>query len=128
MTSSGRFFFQLNKFALVGIVSNFVLYGMYLLLTGLETGHKLAMTIVYVVGVLQTFVLNKRWTFRNDSNNSSVLVRYVAAYGLGYFISVGLLILFVDLLNLPHQLVMGATIVFVAGCMFALQKYWVFRS
>ena len=50
------------RFGIVGLVSNAVLYLLYLLLTTVGVGHKTAMTLLFAVGTLQTFVVNKRWT------------------------------------------------------------------
>ena len=129
MTSPvSRLFFQLNRFAVVGIVSNIVLFGLYLALTSFGIEHKLAITFVYIVGVVQTFFFNRQWTFNKTGEADFALLRYIIVYVLGYFISISLLFIFVDRLDFPHQFVMGVTIVLVAGCMFVLQKYWVFKS
>ena len=56
---------QVIRFAVVGFASNLVLYLVYLGLTSIGLGHKNAMSILYVVGVLQTFVFNNKWTFRH---------------------------------------------------------------
>ena len=44
---------QAFRFAVVGFSSNLVLYLVYLGLTSIGLGYKIAMSILYVVGVLQ---------------------------------------------------------------------------
>ena len=59
---------QVIRFGVVGFASNLVLYLVYLGLTKIGLRHKFAMSILYVVGVLQTFVFNNKWTFRHYGN------------------------------------------------------------
>ncbi len=119
---------QLFRFALVGLASNAVLYLVYLLLTELGLGHKTAMTLLYILGVLQTFVFNRRWTFRYQGRIPKALRRYLASYGFGYFFNLVMLIILVDQIGLSHRIVQGVLILITAGLLFLLQKYWVFPN
>ena len=117
---------QLSRYALVGLASNAVGYLLYLLLTYAGMGHKTAMTLLYAVGVLQTFYFNRGWSFGHDGRASTAFVRYVVAYVLGYLLNLGFLWLAVDNLHLPHQGVQAVAIVTVAAFLFVMHKYWVF--
>lgn len=117
---------QFVRFAIVGILSNLVLYLLYLALTGLGVGIKLAMTLLYVVGTLQSFVFNRRWSFEHRGRRGPAFVRYVAAYVIGYVVNLLGLMLFVDWFGQPHQVVQGVLILTVAVLLFALHKAWVF--
>jgi putative flippase GtrA len=118
---------QFIRYALVGLASNALLYAAYLVLTRLGAEPKLAMTLLYLTGVLQTFVFNKRWSFRHGGLHGPAFVRYCAAYALGYVVNFVALALLVDRLGWPHQGVQGVMIVLLALMLFALQKFWVFR-
>ena len=119
---------QVSRYVTVGVLSNLGLYLGYLLLTFMGLGHKVAMSLLYAIGVLQTFVLNKRWSFRHDGPSGTSFLRYVLVYVLGYAVNLGALVLLVDFGGAPHQIVQAAMIVAIAIGMFALQKYWVFQS
>jgi putative flippase GtrA len=80
------------------------------------------------VGVAQTFIFNKRWSFRHDGTQGAALIRYCVAYGLGYVINLAALFLFVDRFGYPHQIVQGVLVLMLAAFLFVLQKFWVFRS
>ncbi len=69
------------RYIIVGLASNLVLYVVYLFFTMLGMGHKTAMTLLYVIGTLQTFIFNKRWTFSHVGNIQKSMMRYFAAYG-----------------------------------------------
>lgn len=119
---------QLLRFAAVGVISNVVLYLLYLALTAVGLGYKTAMTIAYCVGVMQTFVVNKRWTFEHGGLLRRSFIRYVALYLCGYLLNLAAMIVFVDIAGFKHQIVQGLSIIFIAALLFVLQKFWVFRK
>ena len=97
-------------------------------LTSLGMGHKLAATLAYAIGVLQTFFFNRSWSFRDAGAPGPAFVRYVAIYAFGYLFNMAALVVFVDRAGYQHQLVQGAIILILAGALFLLQKFWVFRD
>lgn len=119
---------QLFRYGIVGVLSNAVGYLLYLGITAAGMEHKLAMTLLYAVGVAQTFIFNKRWSFRHAGAHGTAFVRYCIAYASGYFINLAALFILVDKLGYAHQLVQGVMILALAAMLFTLQKFWVFRS
>jgi putative flippase GtrA len=119
---------QFFRFILIGIFSNLLLFGFYLFLTGFGVGYKTAMTLLYGIGIAQTFFLQKRLTFNHQGFFRSSFFKYLTAYGLGYLINFSALLFFVDYLAFPHELVQGLMILIIAVLMFLLLKLWVFRS
>lgn len=117
---------QFIRYAIVGIVSNTIGFLLYLVLTAAGMEHKLAMTILYGVGVAQTFIFNKRWSFQHNGVHGSAFVRYSIAYGLGYAINLIALIVMVDYVGYPHEIVQGVMVISLAVMLFLLQKFWVF--
>jgi putative flippase GtrA len=115
------------RFIIVGLASNLLLYLFYLLVTGLGLGYKIAMTLAYVLSAAQTFAFNAFWTFEHRRIKGP-LVRYVIAYVVCYFVNISALIVFVDRVGMPHQVVQGVMILVIAAVMFLLQKFWVFAS
>ena len=119
---------QMIRYGVVGISSNVVVYLVYLLMTAAGMEHKLAMTIMYAVGVVQTFIFNKRWSFNDNGTHRHAFIRYVISYGVGYIANLTALYLCVDRLGWPHQAVQGVMVFVVAALLFMLQKFWVFRT
>lgn len=117
---------QLFRYTTVGLISNIIGYIIYIGLTFVNLEPKLAMTLTYGVGVLQTFLFNRRWSFRFTGTVAPALVRYIAAYASGYFINLLALMLLVDRMGLSHVLVQGFMILIIATMLFLAQKYWVF--
>jgi putative flippase GtrA len=119
---------QLIRYVLVGLASNLLCYLVYLGLTRLGMNPKLAMTVLYGVGVVQTFMFNKRWTFEHSGAQRSTFYRYCGAYGLGYLFNLAVLYVLVDRHGYPHQLIQGAMVLLLAMMLFLAQKFWVFRA
>lgn len=117
---------QFLRYAAVGVSSNLLLYVAYLGLTSVNVGHKTAMTLLYVSGVLITFMANRNWSFEHHGFAQAAFVRYVLAYILGYLLNFSILWFAVDHLHFPHQGVQAVTIVTVAISLFLMHKYWVF--
>jgi putative flippase GtrA len=116
------------RYVVVGVASNAALYCIYLALTRFGMGPKSAMSLAYVVGVLQTFYLQRRWTFAHDGRFSVSLARYLSAYALCYLGNLATLAWFVDVLGWPHAAVQAGAIVGFALILFLLQKFWIFRQ
>ncbi len=119
---------EILRFGAVGLGSNALLYLLYLAATAVGIEPKVAMSLLYVVGVLQTFVLNKQWTFRHEGHVRRTAIRYWVAYAALYLANVVLLIVFVDMAGLDHRIVQGVLILVIGLVLFALQKYWVFQT
>ena len=118
---------QLVRYVIVGLASNLLCYLAYLGLSALGMDPKLAMTILYAVGVLQTFFFNKKWTFRQDGAVPAAFYRYCFAYGVGYLLNLLVLYVLVDLQGYPHQIIQAVMIIVLAMLLFLGQKFWVFR-
>lgn len=119
---------EFARFAVVGVVSNAALFLLYLVITQLGVGHKLAASLVYAIGVIQTFVFNRSWSFRDRGAAAPALGRYVGVYAAGYLLNMIVLVVMVDRAGHPHQWVQGTMIVVLAVLLFAAQKLWVFRD
>lgn len=119
---------QLVRYGITGLVSNALLYAVYLLLCAGGAGHKLAMSIVYCAGVIGTFALNRGWTFRHQGAASDTFWRYVLIYAMGYGFNLAALWLLVDVGGLPHRWTMAALIFVTAVLIFTAQKMWVFAA
>ena len=116
------------RFGIVGLVSNIVLYLLYLFFTAVGFGHKTAMSILFVIGTIQTFILNKNWVFKYQWLNKTIVARYILIYGGAYLANLLGLMFFVDYLNFPHEIVQGVMIPVVGVTLYMLQRNWVFRK
>ncbi len=114
------------RFAIIGVLSNLAGYLVYLLITSLGIGPKLALSILYPVGILLSYFGNRNWTFDAKGQGISSGARFFLAYGLGYVLNFLMLVIFVDRLGYAHQLVQAAAVIVVALFLFVATKFFVF--
>jgi len=119
---------QFYRYALIGLLTNFGGYLIYLLITWLGVGPKSAMSGLYVVGAVLSFIGNRQWTFSHRGSVVSSFARFLIAHLLGYGLNLSLLLVFVDRLGYPHQWVQGAAIFVVAFFLFTSFRLYVFRN
>ncbi len=118
---------QIVRYGIVGLASNSALYLAYLVLTNLGVGNKLAMTVLFLIGVLQTFLLNKTWSFAYRGLSKASFFKYIFIYSIAYLLNWGALWVLVEHWAW-HQLVQGVVICVIAIMLFVSQRYWVFCS
>ena len=121
-------FGQLIRYGIVGVTANLALYLSYLLLTYAGVGHKTAMTGLYILGTIITFIANKAWTFKHRGSGVSSFMRYIIAYFSGYMTNFLGLYFLVDILLYRHEIVQLIMLFVVAIQLFMLQRLWVFKS
>jgi putative flippase GtrA len=121
-------FWQFVRYATIGVLSNALLYGGYLLLTMRGIGHKTAMSLVYLGGILITFSFNRHWTFSYEGRTDGALFRYFSTYVTGYVFNFSALWVLTDFGGFPHQAVQAVLILLTAALIFLLQKVWVFPA
>jgi len=119
---------QFARFAVVGVLSNLSLYGIYILLTLASLKPQVAMSMTYVGGILIAFLLNRHWTFAHRGSKKSALTRYIVVYALGYVFNYLMLSTLVDEFGYPHEIVQACMVLILAVTFFLAQKFWVFKD
>ena len=123
-----RSLIQLVRFGALGVLTNVLGYVLYLGITYVGVGPKVAMTVLYCVGVCINFIGSRNWVFRSNAKMLGASMRYVAVYAIGYVVNYGILMVFVDRLGYPHAYVQAAAIVIVACYLYIALKFLVFRQ
>lgn len=119
---------QLARYALVGIGSNLLGYGLYLLISANWLEPKITLTVLYPFGILISYLGNRNFTFRNRGRALSSGARYLVVYAFGYLLNLSLIFWFVDRMGFPHQIVQGIAIFVVALVLFIMLRFLVFSS
>jgi putative flippase GtrA len=118
---------ELFRYVIVGVATNTVGYLLYLAFTAMGTEPKFAMTVLYVMGMAQSFFFNHQWAFGRGALDKS-LARYLVAHAMAYSLNFALLSVFADSMGFPHQIVQAGGIVAVAMFLFVMFRYWVFKD
>lgn len=123
-----KIFRQFVIYGAIGVSVNFLGYLLYLLLVYWFFEPKLAMTLLYFIGVLFSFFANRRFTFADQRGVKSSGWRFLLSYCVGYLIDLLLLLVFVDMLHYPHEWVQGVAVIVVAFFLFFVSKFYVFKD
>lgn len=118
---------QFIRFGVVGVATNMLGYLVYLLVA-LWVEPKLAVTLLYPIGVLTGYLGHARYAFDYAGHHGRGLARYLVAHAFGYGLNLALLHVFVDRMGIAHQLVQFAAIFVVGAFLFVLYRLWVFRN
>ncbi|MEM5786754.1 MAG: GtrA family protein [Syntrophobacteraceae bacterium] len=117
---------QVIRYGVVGVLNNSLGYLIYLAITWLWLEPKVAVTLLYPIGVITAYFGHAKYSFSYRGRTAHGVPRYLVAHGIGYGANMLLLYIFVDRLAFPHQLVQAAAIFVVAGILFLLFRYFVF--
>lgn len=119
---------QIIRYGLVGVATNALAFGAYLLLTWLGVPPKTAMTLVYLLAAVAGYWGNRQLTFAHRGSVLGSGARYVLAHAMGYAVNWTLLAVGVDRLGHPHQLVQAFAILAVACLLFVAFRFFVFAD
>lgn len=93
---------RFSKYGIIGLVNNAALYVLFVGIVYLGVSPVVAAGICYVLGVIISYLLNRRWAFGNSNRHSHDIPRFLLAYGVG--LASTLVTISVLLLWLPTEL------------------------
>jgi putative flippase GtrA len=88
----------------------------------------LATGIGYLAGMVNSFLLNKHWTFKVKGNTAMQIQRFVAVNAAGLLASSLSLFVFVDLLGGPYGITWFVTTGAVMVVNYYGSRYWTFAT
>lgn len=77
---------QFVKFIFVGILNTIVGYGTYSILLFFKINYIIANTISTIIGILFSYLLNKKITFNNTKTNKKTPFKFVSVYIISYVV------------------------------------------
>lgn len=119
---------QFVRFVIIGVSSNAIGYGLYLVFTAFGIVPTHAVTVLYITSATLAYFGNKSVTFVSNSSVWSTGVRYIIAQLIGYSINIALLAILHDYYGFSHQFVQLIAIGVVAVYLFITLKVFVFQD
>src|SRR5277367_713233 len=120
---------QFVKFGIVGVSNTLITFAVYtLLLKGFGVWYLAASAIGFVVGAVNGFLWNRRWTFRGHVGDALTPVRWGIVQGCGLGLNLGLLYLFVHDAGIDELLGQALATVVVTVLTFIANRAWTFRA
>jgi putative flippase GtrA len=120
---------QFIKFGIVGISNTLLTFAVYtLLLKVFGVWYLAASAIGFGVGTINSFLLNRRWTFRGHVGDALTPVRWTVVQCSGLVLNLGLLYLFVHDARLDKLLAQAFATAVVTISTFFANRAWTFRT
>lgn len=122
---------QAAKFGSVGVLNTLVDLALYFVFTrwlGLGGQPAIAKAISYSVGVLNSFLLNRIWTFQARGSSWVSLIPFILSSLVGLAINTGMLQLCLVTLRLPEIIAIGAATASSLIWNFLVSKFLIFRK
>jgi putative flippase GtrA len=119
---------QFVKFGLVGVSNTLLTFAVYtLLLKAFGVFYLAASAIGFVLGAVNGFLLNRRWTFSGHVGDSLTPVRWGVVQGCGLALNEALLYVLVHHASLDKLLAQACATVIVTVSTFFVNRAWTFR-
>jgi putative flippase GtrA len=118
---------QVIRYGIVGMLNNLLSYFIYLVLTWKWMDPKVTVTLLYPICALLAYFAHAKYSFSYLGGGNKSFFRFVIAHIVGYSVNILMLFLLVDICDYPHQMVQVLSIVVVAGLLFFLSRYYIFR-
>jgi putative flippase GtrA len=118
----GRFL----RFLLVGLKSNVVYYILYVAFTAAGMGIKLSATLVFLFGIVYSFLFNRTFVFFDAGRPGQTFLRYALVYVAAWAVNMLCLELFVAHWHYSHHIVQAVLVAVIGSGIFFALKLFVF--
>lgn len=119
---------QLAKYGVVGVLNTVIGFGLYVILYKLAGVQYLAASAIgYAIGAINSYVLNRHWTFQaHEVSHSSSAPRFALVQACAIAANLGLLFLFVHVAGLEKVFAQAIATLIVLAVTFVINRVWSF--
>ncbi len=118
---------QISRFVAVGILNTIVGVGSYFILLDLNIYYLFSSFIAHIIGVTNSFIWNKKWTFRSNGSFLKEFLKFNSVYAVTFFVNLLLLVLFVEKFGFNPKISGVFSLGISAMISFFGHKYWSFK-
>ena len=118
---------QLIRFVLVGVANTIVGLGIILILTELGVAKVPANMMGYACGLVVSFILNSRYTFKTDLSVRRAR-KFLAVFGICYLLNLGVLLILADGHGVDERLAQTGAVFTYTIAFFILSRLFVFNQ
>ena len=122
-----RIVVQWLRFAAVGVSNTLLSTAVFAALFHLGVPYLVGSALAFALGALNSYTLNRRWTFRSRAPRAPELARFVCVQAVGLGVNLALLAGLVEGAGIHH--VFAQVLAFPAASIitFALSRQWAFK-
>ncbi len=127
-TDKKIFFFELIKYGIVGVVNTLLtLFIIWVMRKFFQAPLVVANATGYTIGFVNSFVLNRKWTFSGHSNWKKEFLKFFTAFFVCYLIQLGFVLILEKYTVLKEEYITLMGMVVYTGINFLLNKYYTFK-
>jgi putative flippase GtrA len=119
---------QWLRFAAVGSGNTLLSWSAYAVLARAGLAYAVASAIAFVLGALNSYALNRRWTFRSRGRCAPELLRFSVVQAVGLVLDVSLLWLLTHDARVHHLLAQALVFPAASAVTFVLSRRWAFAQ
>jgi putative flippase GtrA len=119
---------QLVRFGIVGCSNTLLSWCAFALLVWLGVHYLLASAVAWTLGALNSYVLNRRWTFRSQGRWAPELVRFGAVQCAGLLLDIVLLDALTRDAHVERLLAQALVYPVTTIATFLLSRHWAFAT
>ena len=97
------------------------------MLFSFDFNYKVAATIGYIIGILNSYIWNKYWTFKSKKTIRVEFAKFIIVYLFSYTVNIVTLTVLVETFNLIPEIGEIFGIGFATGISYFGMKYYSFR-
>lgn len=118
------------KFVLVGFINLTIDFSLYLILTRLAgIDYLWANVLSFTAATVNSFIFNKKWTFRNTSKNyQRQYLQFYLVSGVGLGLNQIMLFLLVDKIHIYDLVAKASAVVVVTFWNYSANRVWTFKK
>lgn len=116
------------KFIIVGLMNTGITLSVIFILQNLLGVHYVPSNVTgYVLGLINSFIWNRNWTFKSEGNILRESVAFLITFGICYSMQLGFLVILIEVLNISKDISQLIAMVFYTAFNFILNKFFTFR-
>jgi putative flippase GtrA len=123
-----RTLFEAIRFVVVGVMNTAITLGLIYGITAAGLSYLIANAVGYLAGFVNSFVMNRQWTFRSSGHPGKQAVLFSLVFALSYGIQFVALLVQTEWLGVPVWLAQAVSMVLYTAVNFLLNKIVTFRS
>jgi putative flippase GtrA len=119
---------QWLRFATVGVANTVLSTAVFAALFHLGVHYLLGSALAFALGALNSYVLNRRWTFRSRGRRAPELARFLCVQAVGLVVNLALLAGLVEVAGIQHVFAQVLAFPVASIVTFALSRQWAFKG
>jgi len=120
---------QFIKYGIVGVINTLItLSVIFLLMNGFDVNYLISNIVGYMLGFINSFILNKLWTFKSKGKLKNELFLFIIAFLVCYGAQLLFLIFLIEGLDFSAEISQIIAMAFYTILNFLGNKYFTFKQ